>query len=60
LNFPEIFLIPAANKLFPNLNAFFAPSSIIIEPFGAIELMIHFFLASSFETLELNHVQSFF
>ena len=32
----------------------------MIDPFGAIELMIHFFLASSFETLELNHVQIFF
>jgi len=57
LNFPVIFLIPAANKLFPDLKAFFAPSSIMIEPFGATELIIHFFLASSFETLELNQVQ---
>ena len=32
----------------------------MIAPLGAIELIIHFFLASSLETLELNHVHSFF
>ena len=41
LNLPEIFFIPAANKLFPNLRAFFAPSSTIIEPLGATEPRIH-------------------
>ena len=50
LNFPDTFLIPAANKLFPDFKARLAPSSIMIAPFGAIELIIHFFLASSFET----------
>ena len=49
--------MPAANKLFPDLKAFFAPSSIMIAPLGATELIIHFFLASSFETLEPNQVQ---
>ena len=60
LNFPETFLIPAANKLFPFKRAFLAPSSIISSPFGETELIIHFFLACSFDIFETNKVQLFF
>ena len=60
LNFPLTFFIPAANKLLPFLSAPIAPSSIITSPFGEIELIIHFFLASSLETLVKNHVQLFY
>ena len=60
LNFPKTFLIPAANKLLPLLSAFFAPSSIVISPFGEIELIIHFFLACNFDILDINQVQLFF
>ena len=60
IKFSRNFFIPAANKLLPDFNAFFAPSSIIIAPLGAIELIIHFFLASNFETFGLNQVQLFF
>ena len=44
LNLPETFFIPAANKLLPDLSAFFAPSSIVSSPLGDTELIIHFFL----------------
>ena len=55
-NFPLIFCTPAGNKLFPLLIAFNAPLSIIISPFGAIDPIIHCFLASSFEIFGKNHV----
>ena len=60
LKTPSTFLIPAANKLFPFLRAFIAPSSIIKSPLGETELIIHFFLASNFEILGKNQVQLFF
>ena len=53
---PLIFLTPAGNKLFPFPNALTAPLSIIISPFGAIEPIIHCFLASSLEIFGKNHV----
>ena len=59
LNLPLTFFIPAANKLLPFFKAFLAPSSIINTPFGDMELIIHFFLASSLETFEINKVQLF-
>ena len=37
-----------------------APSSITNSPLGEIELIIHFFLASSFDTSVINQVQLLF
>ncbi len=42
------------------MRAFFAPSSINSVPFMETELIIHFFLACNFVTLDKNHVQLFF
>ena len=50
--------MPAANRLFPFKSAFLAPSSIVSSPFGEIELIIHFFLACNFDTLDINQVQN--
>ena len=50
-------MTPAGNKLFPFFIAIKAPLSIITSPLGAIDPIIHCFLASSLETFGKNQVQ---
>ena len=57
---PLTLVIPAANKLLPLDSACVAPSSITISPLGEIELIIHFFLASNFDTFGKNQLQLLF
>ena len=55
-NDPFIFVIPAANKLFPFKSAFAAPLSICITPDELRDPIIHFFLASKLEILGIKWV----